>query len=76
MPLKLKITPRKMKASGLLGADGSMNCGTKARKNRATFGFRTLVRKPCVKTVRKGAAATVPKDCARAGRVRRSDSPT
>src|SRR5437762_4165510 len=57
VPLKLKTAPRKRKASGLLGAFESMNCGKNARKNRATFGFSTFVRKPWTNTVRKVAGA-------------------
>src|SRR2546422_3744095 len=62
VPLKSKTAPRKRKASGLLGASESMNCGKNARKNRATFGFSTFVRKPWTNTVRKvaGAYATKP----------------
>src|SRR5258706_14281407 len=55
VPLKLKTAPRKRNASGLLGASESMNCGKNARKNRATFGFSTFVRKPWMNTVRKVA---------------------
>src|SRR5438270_13598813 len=57
VPLKLKTAPRKRNASGLLGASESMNCGKNARKNRATFGFSTFVRKPWMNTVRKVAGA-------------------
>src|SRR5437667_12066745 len=57
VPLKSKTAPRKRKASGLLGASESMNCGKNARKNRATFGFSTFVRKPWTNTVRKVAGA-------------------
>src|SRR3989442_12355053 len=62
VPLKSKTAPRKRKASGLLGASESMNCGKNARKNRATFGFSTFVRKPWTNTVRKVAVAyaTIP----------------
>src|SRR4051812_8075589 len=37
-------------ASVLSPASGAMNCGTKARKKIATFGFSTLVQKPPRKT--------------------------
>ena len=54
----LKMQPSAMKASALFGACGSMNCGTKARKKIATFGFSALVRKPCAKMRGKGRAVT------------------
>ena len=75
VPLRMKIVPRNRKASTLLGADDSMNCGTKARKNRATFGFRTLVRKPCQKTAGRDAAGRVGADVATVDFERSSDSP-
>src|SRR4029078_5575252 len=59
VPFTLKTRPRKRNASGLLVAPGSTNCGRNARKNSATFGFRTLVRKPCMNTVRNDAAGRV-----------------
>src|SRR2546426_9973556 len=42
VPLKMNTVPRNRKASGLLGAPGSTNCGRNARKKSATFGLRTL----------------------------------
>ena len=76
VPLKLKIAPSTMKASALLGAVGSMNWGTKARKNSATFGFSTFVRKPCAKMVRSGAAGMAPTACAAAACDRSIEMPT
>src|SRR2546430_14337238 len=58
VPLKLKTAPRKRKSRGLLEASEAMNCGKNARKNRATFGFSTFVRKPWTNTVRKVAGGT------------------
>ena len=42
-PLQLKIAPSSTNASALCGASAAMNCGRKARKKSATFGFSTLV---------------------------------
>src|SRR4029450_10454704 len=47
--LKLTLAPSSTNASALCGASVAMNCGRKARKKSATFGFSTLVRKPCTK---------------------------
>ncbi len=44
--LKLNSTPSRKKARALSSVPGAMNCGTKARKNSATLGFRALVQKP------------------------------
>jgi len=46
MPLRLKTKPKKRNDSSLFGASIAMNWGTKAKKNRATLGFRALVKKP------------------------------
>ena len=46
MPLILNSTPKNIKASALFGASAVINCGTKARKNNATLGFKVLVRNP------------------------------
>src|ERR1700694_2518953 len=53
VPFKLKTGPRKRNASGFLGASELMNWGKNARKNRATFGLSTFVRKPWMNTVCK-----------------------
>src|SRR5437764_80827 len=47
VPVAMKVIPRAMNAATLVGLVGSMNCGRKARKNNATFGFSTLVTTPC-----------------------------
>src|SRR5579863_4217032 len=47
VPLKMKIEPRSTKATALWGESAATNCGRKARKNSATFGFNTLVSAPC-----------------------------
>src|SRR5580692_10055160 len=46
VPFKSKITPRIRNASGFDAAPDATNCGRNARKNSATLGLRTLVRKP------------------------------
>ncbi len=56
VPLTAKIEPSTTNAGSLLGVAASMNCGRKARKNSATFGFSALVRKPCTNTRANGAA--------------------
>src|SRR5262249_21370001 len=57
VPLRVNTRPSARNASTFEGASGSMNCGRKARKNSATFGLRTLVRKPWQKTTRSGTDA-------------------
>jgi hypothetical protein len=41
VPLATKSAPSAMKARAGRGDEGSMNCGTKARKNSATLGLST-----------------------------------
>ena len=45
-PLKLKIKPKNKNDKATLGASEAINWGTKAIKNKATLGFKTLVKKP------------------------------
>lgn len=40
------VNPTTRKGKTVLVADGSTNCGRKARKNRDTFGFKTFVTMP------------------------------
>src|SRR6266576_4688150 len=47
VPVVTNVKPRIRNARTLLLDAGSMNCGRKARKNSATFGFRMLVRTSC-----------------------------
>src|SRR5882724_10644771 len=44
VPVVTNAKPRIRNANTLTFDAGSMNCGRKARKKRATFGFSTLVR--------------------------------
>src|SRR5437762_1910620 len=76
VPLKMNTMPRNRKASGLLGAPGSTNCGRNARKKSATFGLRTLVRKPCRNTVRSPAACSSGVGDRFGVRAKKSDAPT
>src|ERR1700685_4350995 len=55
VPLKSNITPRKRNARGFELASAATNWGRKARKNSATLGFKTLVRKPWTKMIRMEA---------------------
>jgi len=52
VPLKSKIAPRNKNANGFDGASDKTNCGRNARKNSATLGFKTFVRKPWKKMPR------------------------
>src|ERR1700730_9752396 len=54
VPLKSKIAPRSRNANGFDGASDKTNCGRNARKNSATLGFKTFVRKPWKKMPRIG----------------------
>src|SRR5882724_1570455 len=47
VPVATNVRPRKRSARTVVPDAGSMNCGRKARKKSATFGFRTLVNTPC-----------------------------
>src|SRR3984957_3763166 len=58
VPLKSNMPPRKRNASGFELASEATNCGRNARKNNATLGFKTLVRKPWTKTLRIEAGRT------------------
>src|SRR5258708_36446056 len=58
VPLKLNIAPSKRNANGFEPASTATNWGRNARKNSATFGFKTLVRKPCTKILRIEAGRT------------------
>src|SRR5438093_12578333 len=75
VPVATKVKPSRRKAGTFAGADGSMNCGRKARKNNATFGLSTFVRMPW----RKAAAVSVPVKregrCRRPGELRRAHIP-
>jgi hypothetical protein len=44
--------PRRMNCITIDHVERSTNCGKKAKKNSATFGFSTLVVNPCLKTSR------------------------
>ena len=46
VPVVTKVRPRRRKAVVFEGAAASMNCGRKARKKSATFGFRIFVTIP------------------------------
>src|ERR1700730_15160527 len=52
VPLKSKIAPRNRNADGFDGASDKTNCGRNAKKNSATLGFKTFVRKPWKKMPR------------------------
>src|ERR1700721_4279443 len=52
VPLKSNMAPRKRNARGFELASAATNWGRNARKNSATLGFKTLVRKPCMKMIR------------------------
>src|SRR6266404_4035837 len=54
VPVVTNVRPRKRNARTFVPDAGSMNCGRKARKKSATFGFRILVNTPC-----RNAAADV-----------------
>src|SRR5439155_21277069 len=46
LPVRTKVNPRVRKAAVFEVAVESMNCGRKARKKRATLGFKMLVKMP------------------------------
>lgn len=54
VPLISKIAPKNRNANGFDGASAMTNCGRNARKNSATLGFSTLVRRPWKKMPLKG----------------------
>ena len=54
VPCNTNAVPKTKKAAVLWGTCGAMNCGTKAKKNKATLGFNTLVSSP-----RRNSAAVV-----------------
>ena len=53
VPLKSKMAPSSRNAAAFDGASVATNCGRNARKNSATLGFKTFVRKPWKKMPRK-----------------------
>src|ERR1041385_7842561 len=52
VPVITKLIPSIRNAAIFMDDAGSLNCGRNARKNNATFGFRTLVSTPCRKAAR------------------------
>lgn len=58
-PMALTVTPRSATCRVGCAALRSTNCGSRARKNSATFGFRTSLRKACQRMVRLRRPATL-----------------
>ena len=52
-PVTMKHKPKTMNEMNLEGLSSEINCGTKAKKKIATFGFNTLVKNPCFKIMMK-----------------------
>src|ERR1700733_10242781 len=78
VPLKSNMPPRKRNARGFEPASEATNCGRNARKNSATLGFKTLVRKPWTKMLRieAGRTAMAPGGDSEAPAERISEMPT
>ncbi len=46
VPVETKVKPNIRKGTKLCACTGLINCGKNAKKNNATFGFKTFVKIP------------------------------